>query len=66
MTGRGWAGTIANRLSPSQIEDSVENSAPAKSTDFVGLSELGDRSILKHRLLLVIGGEGGIRTHAPI
>ncbi len=29
----------------------------------MGLNELGNRVILKHCLLLVIGGEGGIRTH---
>jgi hypothetical protein len=32
---------------------------PHKIEDFVGLGELGNRIILKHRLLLVIGGEGG-------
>jgi len=59
MTERDCIGAIANRLSSSQIEDLVGNSAPARSTDFVGLSELDNRITLKHRLLLVIGGEGG-------
>src|SRR4030042_3505925 len=48
---------------PREIGDLLGDAATEKVADFVGVDELSNRIIGGHCRVLVVGGEGGIRTH---